>query len=227
MPVRLNEVLELLQGESNLHYAKSMSRFAIPAENALGIKLPVLRKLAREIGNDQKLAEDLWQHHYHESKLLATLIADPRQFKLKDADRWVKSVYSWDLCDQLCINILVKTDFAWKLPARWAPWEPEFERRAGIVMIAVLAVHHKKVLDEEFLQFVPLLKSYATDPRNFVKKAVNWAIRQMGKRRAFLHSHMICLCHQLLDLDSRSASSVARDALRELESDKLKMRLGI
>lgn len=223
----LNEVLSELEALAEPEKAKGLAHYGIPEENALGIRMPVLRKLAREIGKDQALAEELWQHRYHECKLLATLVAEPKRFSLADADCWVNDIYSWDVCDQLCINLLRETEYAWELPQRWAPEEQEFIRRAGIVMIAVMGVHFKKTPEEDFLQFVPLLKTYATDERNFVKKAVNWAIRQLGKRSAFLHPHMISLCHELLEMDSKAASWSARDALRELESEKIKFRLQV
>lgn len=213
----LSQILEQLQSKANPERARSLERFAIPSEKAFGITMPVLRKLAKEAGKDQVLAEQLWKEGPHECKLLATLIADPVKFSITQADRWVREIYSWDVCDQLCINLLSKTSYAWDLPRRWAPEEHEFTRRAGIVMIAVMAVHHKKVEDEEFLQFIPILKEYATDPRNFVKKAVNWAIRQMGKRSFFLHQYMLTLCYELLELDFKAAKWIARDALRELK----------
>lgn len=216
-----------LEALANPAQAKSVARYGIPAENALGIRMPVLRTLAKESGKNQALAEELWQHHYHECKLLAPLVAEPKKFPLRDADRWVQDIYSWDVCDQLCINLLKKTDYAWDLPQRWAPQEDEFTRRAGIVMIAVMAVHFKETPDREFLQFVPLLKTYASDERNFVKKAVNWAIRQMGKRSAYLYPHMIELSYALLQKESNAAQWSARDALRELESEKIRKRLEV
>ncbi len=213
----VERILQEFQKEANPQIAESLTRFAIPSEKAFGIRVPVLRKLAREIGKNQALADELWQEGPHECKLLATFIGEPSKFSVAQADNWVRDIYSWDVCDQLCINLLSKTSYTWELPQRWAPQEHEFTRRAGIVTIAVMAVHHKKVADEEFLQFIPILKQYATDPRNFVKKAVNWAIRQMGKRSVFLHQYMVTLCYELLELDSKSATWVARDALRELK----------
>ena len=223
----LAEINHWLERESEAGAAKPMAHFGIRAEKMYGIKLPALRKLAKEIGKNNDLAAQLWNAGHHEGKLLATLIAVPGEFSLEKADSWIEDIYSWDVCDQLCINLLSKVQYAWELPARWAPHEAEYERRVGIVMIAVLAVHHKKVSDGDFLQFLPLLKTYAADERNFVKKAVNWAVRQLGKRSAFLHPHILSLCHGLLQSDSRSAKWIANDALKELQSEKIKARLNL
>lgn len=223
----LDQVLQRLEKEANASQAKSIERWGISAEKAYGIKLPVLRKLAKEIGKDTRLAKQLWNEGHHEGKLLAGLVADPREVSLELMDKWVSEIYSWDVCDQLCINLLVKLDDRWSLPERWAHHESEYIRRAGLVMIVSLRIHDKKAKDEDFEAFFPLLKQYATDERNFVKKAVNWAIRELGKRSIDHHPAMIALCHELLEMDSKSAKWSARDALRELESEKVKERLGI
>ncbi len=223
----LNKILTRFEKEADATKAKSLNRFGVEADKAFGVTMPFVRRLAKEIGTDQGLAIRLWDEGHHELKLLASLIADPQKFTIELADQWVSEIYSWDVCDQLCINLLSKVSYAWELPGRYAPQEPEFTRRVGIVMVAVLGVHHKKVADKEFLQFIPILKEYSTDPRNFVKKAVNWAIRQMGKRSAFLHSHMVTLCHELLKLSSKPATWSAKDALKELESEKIKERMGL
>ena len=223
----LSEIISRLEAEANASQAKSIERWGISADEAYGIKLPVLRKLAKEIGKDTPLAEQLWNEGHHEGKLLAGLVANPKEVSLQLMDKWVSGIYSWDVCDQLCINLLVKLDDRWSLPERWAHYKSEYIRRAGLVMIVSLRIHDKKAKDQDFEAFFPLLKQYATDERNFVKKAVNWAIRELGKRSIDHHPKMITLCHELLEMDSKSAKWSARDALRELESEKVKERLGI
>lgn len=223
----LDQVLQRLQKEANASQAKSIERWGISADKAFGIKLPVLRKLAKEIGKDTPLAEQLWNEGHHECKLLAGLVANPKEVSLELMDKWVSEIYSWDVCDQLCINLLVKLDDRWSLPERWAHHESEYIRRAGLVMIVSLRIHDKKAKNEDFEAFFPLLKQYATDERNFVKKALNWAIRDLGKRSVDHYPKMIALCHELLEMDSKAAKWSARDALRELESEKVKQRLGI
>ncbi len=223
----LSQITNRLEREANVTQAKSIERWGISADKAYGIKMPVLRKLAKEIGKNTPLAEELWNEGHHECKLLAGLIANPKEVALEQMDRWVNEIYSWDVCDQLCINLLVKTDARWTLTERWIHNESEYVRRAGIVMIVALRIHDKKAKDKDLEQFFPLLKKYATDERNFVKKAVNWAIRELGKRSVDHYPIMISLCNELLEMDSKSARWSASDALRELKSEKVKARLGI
>lgn len=223
----LPEITACLEKEANATVAKSIERWGISADKAYGIKMPVLRKLAKEIGKDTPLAEELWNEGPHEGKLLAGLIANPKEVSLGQMDEWVNEIYSWDVCDQLCINLLVKKDERWTLTERWIHNEAEYVRRAGLVMMVALRIHDKKAKDKDFEQFFPLLKKYATDERNFVKKAVNWAIRELGKRSVNHYPKMISLCHELLEMDSKAARWSASDALRELKSEKIKARLGV
>lgn len=227
MSDRLGDILEFLTEHSDKSRAKSLAHFGVEADKAYGIKMPVLRKLAKEIGKDTALAEELWNEGHHEGKLLAGLVANPKEVSLEQMDKWVNEIYSWDVCDQLCINLLVKMDVRWTLTERWVHDKAEYVRRAGLVMIVALRIHDKKAEDKDFEQFFHLLKKYAADERNFVKKAVNWAIRELGKRSVNHHPKMISLCHELLQMDSKSAKWSASDALRELESQKIKARLGI
>ncbi len=220
-------ILQRLEEEASDPHAKSMSRFGISAAQAFGVKLPVLRKMAKEVGKDHDLALQLWDEGHHECKLLATLIAEPQRTTLNQMDSWVNAIYSWDVCDQLCINLLVKLEERWQLPERWAHEEAEYVRRVGLVMIVALRIHDKKAGDSDFEPFFYLLEKYATDERNFVKKAVNWAIRELGKRSVNHYPVMLNLCECLLQTDSKPAHWIARDALRELESDKVKQRLGL
>lgn len=227
MSDRLSDILGFLKERSDNAKAKSLSHFGVEANKAYGISMPVLRKLAKEIGKDTPLAEELWNEGHHEGKLLAGLIANPKEVTLEQMDRWVNEIYSWDVCDQLCINLLVKIDACWTLTERWIHNESEYVRRAGIVMIVALRIHDKKAEDKDLEPFFPLLKKYATDERNFVKKAVNWAIRELGKRSIKHYPIMISLCNELLEMDSKSAKWSASDALRELKSEKIKTRLAI
>lgn len=197
-----------------------MARFGIDTERALGIKIPELRRLAKEIGTDHDLARALWDTGVHEARILAGLIADPLRATLPLLDRWARDFNSWDLCDLVCANFIDRTHFAWTLPARWARREEEFVRRAAFALIAALAVHDKAAADERFTTFFPLITRYATDERNFVKKAVNWALRQIGKRNARLRKRAIALAREIREIDSRSARWIAADALRELDTRK-------
>ena len=194
-----------------------MAKFGINPEFALGIRIPVIRKLSKEIGKNHPLALQLWEAKYHEGRILASMISDPKETTPDLADSWIKDFNSWDLCDQTCMNLFEKLPFAWEKTVEWCSREPEFEKRTGYVMIARLAVSDKKTPDEKYEIFFPLLIKAATDPRNFVKKAVNWAIRQIGKRSLYLNKKMIALSRQLSLTDNKTARWIAADAIRELE----------
>ena len=192
----------------------------------MGVTMPQLRQYARKFGRDQELADLLWSSPIHEAKILATIIADPQNFPLEKADAWMRDLYSWDLCDQFCINVLVKTSYVLELPTRWAGEKAEFQKRAPMALIAVIAVHRKDLTDDDLLIYKSLLSDAATDQRNFVKKAVNWAIRQIGKRNDNLRREMILFSEELLELNDKAANWIARDAIRELQtkSEKLKTK---
>lgn len=202
-----------------------MARFGINPEFALGIRIPVLRKLSKDIGKNHQLALQLWDSKYHEGRILASMIANPKETTPELADEWIKDFNSWDLCDQTCMNLFNKLPFAWEKAVEWCKREPEFERRAGYVMMACLAVSDKKSADEKFDVFFPLLFQGAADPRNFVKKAVNWAIRQIGKRNLNLNKKMITLSRQLSMTDNKTARWITADAIRELESQAVQIML--
>ncbi|MFZ5845521.1 MAG: DNA alkylation repair protein [Patescibacteria group bacterium] len=193
-----------------------MARFGINPKNTLGIPIPVLRKLAKEIGKNHKLAQELWQSGLHEARILAGMIDDPSLVTRGQMDNWVKDFDSWDVCDQVCSNLFDKTSFAWQVVEKWPRDNREFVRRAGFTMMAVLAVHDKEASDKQFIAFFPLIKKYASDERNFVKKAVNWALRQIGKRNTHLRKEAVKVARELQTFDSKSSRWVANDALREL-----------
>lgn len=225
MQETVNDIVSDLKSLSSKSHKKSFSHFKIDDSNALGVSMPLIRNLAKGIGKDTELARHLWADGHHECKLLASIVADPKTFTSEDADSWVNDFYSWDICDQAASNLFRKTDFIWTKISSWVELEGEFQRRAGFASLAVLTVHHKKADDQLFLDCFPFIERYATDERNFVKKAINWAIREIGKRRKNLHPAVIELCHRLVDQDSPSSKWIASDALRELQSQKVLNRL--
>ncbi|MBU0629523.1 MAG: DNA alkylation repair protein [Candidatus Margulisbacteria bacterium] len=216
--MNVKELLVELKKQANPRNAAGMARFGINPKNALGISIPVLRGLAKKIGKDHQLAEQLWQSGIHEARLLAGFIDDYRQVTVKQMESWVKDFDSWDICDQVCSNLFDKTPVGYKKAVEWAVRKEEFVRRAGFVMMACLAVHDKTAPDEKFIRFFPLIKKYSTDERNFVKKAVNWALRQIGKRNKELCYLALELGEEIVKIDSPSAKWIARDAIRELKS---------
>lgn len=211
-----DEVLSRLKSQANPENVKGMVRFGINSTNTLGISTPFLRKLAKEIGKNHKLALELWDSKIHEARILASLIDDAKLVTSKQMDIWVNDFDSWDVCDQVCSSLFDKTPFSYQKIGVWCKDEREFVRRAGFVMIAVLAVHDKFSTDEKFNSLFPLIKKYSTDERNFVKKAINWALRQIGKRNKKLLKYALDCAKEIRKMDSKSARWIATDAIREL-----------
>ncbi|MDP1677552.1 MAG: DNA alkylation repair protein [Bacteroidota bacterium] len=216
----LKEVLLQLQILGSKKNIDGMKRFNISFTKAFGVSAPNIRFLAKEIKKDHQLAIELWNTGYHDARILATLIADPRSANLKLLDQWTSEIENWAQCDACCAEFYQKTKYAQTLPFRWAKRKKEFVRRAGIVMIAEMAVHHKNMNDEFFEQYFQLLKQYSTDDRNFVKKGVNWALRQIGKRNMVLQKKTIALAREIQKIPFSSARWIATDAIRELTSFK-------
>ncbi len=219
------EVLKRLKSMSNPEAVEGMARFGIVIKNAYGVSIPHLRKMAKEIGKDHKLAGQLWRSGIHEARLLAGMIDDPQMVTQEQLEKWVKDFDSWDICDQCCSNLFDKTDFAYSKAVEWSKREEEFVKRAGFVLMACFAVHDKKAKDRKFEKFFPIIKSEATDDRKFVKKAVNWALRQIGKRNPELNRMAIKTAEEMIKKDSKSARWIASDALRELGSQTVQRRL--
>lgn len=216
--MNLKEILAELKKHANSKNVAGMARFGINPKNTLGISIPTLRALAKKIGKDHRLAAELWQTGIHEARLLAGFIDDYKQVTDQQMERWVKAFDSWDICDLVCSNLFDKTPLPYKKAREWAVRKEEFVRRAGFVMMACLAVHDKKAPDEKFKPFFPLIKKYSTDERNFVKKAVNWALRQIGKRNKTLNVQALKVGEEIVKIDSPAAKWIARDAIRELKS---------
>jgi len=220
------EVINRLKSLSNPKNVEGMARFGINSESALGVSTPDLRKLAKEIGKNHKMAQKLWSSGIHEARILASMVDEPEKTTEKQMDKWIKDFDSWDVCDQCCMNLFWQVPFIYKKAKEWCSRKEEFERRAGFAMMAVLALKDKKAEDKKFDQFFPLIKKYSTDERNFVKKAVNWALRQIGKRNMNLNKKAIEVAKEIQKIDS-SVKWIATDALRELTSDTIQKRLKI
>jgi len=204
---------------------EGMARFGINPENAYGVSVPNLRMMAKEIGRNHVLAQQLWSSGIHEARILASMIDVPEKVTEKQMETWVKDFASWDVCDQCCSNLFDKTEFAYQKAVEWSKRNEEFVKRAGFVLMATLSVHDKKANDTEFLKFLPIIERESVDDRNFVKKAVNWALRQIGKRNVDLHKKAIKAAREIQRLDSKSAQWIAADALRELTSPAIQKRL--
>jgi 3-methyladenine DNA glycosylase AlkD len=202
-----------------------MARFGIATGTALGISVPKLRALAKEIGRDHALAEEMWAASVHEARILAALVGDPKNVTAEQMERWVVEIDSWDVCDGVCSTLWDRTPFAYTKAREWSAREDEFVKRAAFVLMAALAVHDKKAPDDRFLAMLPLIEREAHDERNFVKKAVNWALRQIGKRNRRLNVAAIEAGERIRSRGTRAARWIAADALRELRSEKVRARL--
>jgi 3-methyladenine DNA glycosylase AlkD len=202
-----------------------MAHFGIETASALGIAVPELRRLAREFGRDHALAAELWATGVHEARSLACMVEEPARVTSKQADAWARDIDSWDLCDGFAYDLISYTPLAWKKPAQWGRSRHEFTKRAAFALIAGIAVHGKQAPDAEFIALLPLIRTASDDDRHFVKKAVNWALRQIGKRNLALNRAAIVCAEELRKLDSRPARRIAADALRELRSDAVQVRL--
>lgn len=219
------EVLTCLKALADPQAVQAQAHFGVTGKDRLGLSVPQLRAIAKDIRTDHALALDLWNTAIPDARILATLIADPARLTPAQMDAWTTDFTSWDVCDAACTNIYVSTPHAWDKVYQWAREDPEFTRRAGFVLIACLAVHDKSAPNDKFTATFALIKRHAVDPRNFVRKAVNWALRGIGKRNLALNQAAVVCAEDLLTLNDRTANWIARDALRELNSEKIIARI--
>ena len=217
----VENVLGKMRSVANPKSLEGMSRFGINTKKAYGVSIPNLRTLAKEIGKNHELALQLWTSQIHEARILASMIDDPRMVTEKQMEDWVKDFDSWDLCDQCCGNLFDKTKMASEKVIVWSRREEEYVRRAGYVLMAELAVHDRDAPNKEFVEFLSIIEGNPIDERNFVKKAVNWAIRQIGKRNQYLNRAAIRTAKRIQQADSKAARWISSDALRELTSKKV------
>jgi 3-methyladenine DNA glycosylase AlkD len=223
--VRLEQVLKELRSQASPENVKAMARFGIASSGTLGVSLPYLRGLSKKIGKDHALALRLWESGLHEARILASLVDDPASVSPAQMESWASDFDSWDVCDQCCGNLFDKTKHAYRKALEWSNRPEEFVKRAGFSMMAELAVHDKRPSDAVFEGFLQAIIRGADDDRNFVKKAVNWALRQIGKRNSKLNERALRVARELARSESRSARWVASDAIRELESEKVRRRI--
>lgn len=218
-------VLERLRKLSNPANVAGMARYGINPENTLGISIPVLRSIAKEIGKDHNLAQELWASGVHEARILAAFVDDPQQVTEAQMEKWAADFDSWDVCDQVCGSLLDRSPYAYQKAVEWSGREAEFVKRAGFALMAWLAVHDKKARDEQFESFFPAIIRESTDGRNYVRKAVNWALRNIGKRNQSLNQRAIETAEEIVRIDSKTARWIANDALKELTSLSIQSRL--
>ena len=225
MKIQPEDVLKKLKSLGDPAAVEGMARFGINPENTYGVSVPALRRMAKEIGRDHILAQRLWASGIHEAWLLAGLVDDPAAVNEAQMEAWAKDFDSWDVVDGSCSNLFEKTPFAYQKAVAWAGRQEEYVKRAGFVLMARLAVGTKKADDKTLETFFPYIEREADDARNYVKKAVNWALRQIGKHSPTLNRKAIAAARRIAQQDSPSARWIAADALRELTGPAVQSRL--
>jgi 3-methyladenine DNA glycosylase AlkD len=218
--MNLKEVMAILNSKQNPRNVEGMKRFGIRGEKLLGISVVELRKIAKLIGKNHQLAEELWDTEVHEARIVASLIENPDTMTEKQMEKWVSEIDSWDVCDMLTGSLLDKSDMAVKMMPKWAKDKREFVRRTPFSMMAWIACHNKNLNNEDFDKYFLLIKETSTDERNFVKKAVNWALRGIGKRNMELREKALKVAEEIKKMDSKAAKWIASGAINELSSTK-------
>jgi len=220
-----DEIIKKLKSLANPKNLAGMARFGINSKNTLGVSILNLRETAKQTGKNHMLALELWDSGIHEARILASMVEEIDKISEKQMDSWARDFDSWDVCDQVCMNLFYQLPVASKKCFKWAVKKEEFVRRAGFALIACLAFKNKKLTDKEFLKFFPLIKKYSNDERNYVRKAVNWALRQIGKRNLALNKAAIKEAKEIFKISNKAARWIAGDALRELQSEAVQRRL--
>ena len=219
------DLLRQLHEKANSANLEGMRRFGIAVDNRLGVSVADMRLMVKGIGKNHALALAMWKTGLGEGKIVASMVDEPEKVTEAQMDEWAMGFDSWDVCDQVCMNLFEKSPFAWKKIAEWSEREETFVKRAAFALIACLAWHSKQARDEDFIRVFPIIKRGATDDRNFVKKAVNWALRNIGKRNLNLNKAAVDLAKELRQTGSKTAKWVGSDAVRELESGAVQNRL--
>lgn len=220
-----SEILDHLESLADPKAVEGMAKFGITPEKAYGVSMPVLRDIAKGMRKSHELAQWLWLNGSRETRILASLVDDPKLVTEEQMERWASEFDYWEICDQVCMNLFQKIPLVWQKASEWSSREDESHKRAAFVLMSRLAVKEKKAPDEQFEAFLPLIKREADDDRNMVKKAISWALRQIGKRNLNLNAKAIETAEEIQKMDSKAAKWIASDTLRELRSDKIKQRL--
>jgi 3-methyladenine DNA glycosylase AlkD len=221
-----NEVLSWLERHGSQKAVEGMARYGIESElRVFGVPMGTLLKLSKQLGKDHDLAQDLWQSGCYEARLLAALVDDPARVTSRQMDAWAASFENWADCDTVCFKLFDQSPIAWKKLRPWASSSKEFVRRASFALMACLALHDKDTDDDRFLSLLPLIEKGARDERNFVKKAVSWALRSIGERSPDLHLAALAVAGRLAESTSVSCRWIAKDVAGQLKSKAVQARL--
>jgi 3-methyladenine DNA glycosylase AlkD len=222
---QVDDALAWLKRRSTRAIRDGMARFAIPSGNAYGVAMRDIKALGKQLGHDQKLAVALWNTGVYEARMLASFVGDPDVLTAAQMDRWCKQFDSWAICDAMCFNLFDDSPHAWAKVTEWSRRPRAFEKRTGFALLWSLSVHDKQAGDAPFLRGLALIEREAADDRNFVRKAVNMALRAVGKRNRALNAAAVAVAQRLAATDDRTARWVGKDALRELTSASVLRRL--
>jgi 3-methyladenine DNA glycosylase AlkD len=221
----VEEIVERLRPLARPNALEGMARFGIATEHALGVSMPDLRAMGKSLGRNHALALDLWRTPLRETRILASLVADPQQMTEELMEAWARDFADWEVCDQCCFNLFGKTPFARHFALEWSGAEPEFVKRAGFVLMARIATTDKRADNASFEPLFALITRESGDQRNYVRKAVNWALRQIGKRNRVLNERAVAVARTLAESENKTARWIGSDALRELTSEAVLARL--
>jgi 3-methyladenine DNA glycosylase AlkD len=221
----VDAAIKWLQRHSTKRTLDGMARYGIPSDNAFGVSVGDIRRLAKEIGRNHKLAVALWKTKSYEGRMLACFVDDPQEVTAAQMDRWCRDFDSWAICDTACFHLFDRTSVAWKKARQWSKSHDEFVKRAAFALMASLVVHDKTASDAQFRTFLPMIERGANDDRNFVKKAVNWALRTIGKHSPELNAAALAVAERLASSKQASPRWVGKDAHRELTSAAVHKRL--
>jgi 3-methyladenine DNA glycosylase AlkD len=219
------EVLEMLKAKAEPENLEGMKRYGMTLEKRLGVSVPEMRKIAKQLGKDHLLAQGLWQTGIAEAMIVASMVGEPEKVTGQQMETWVKEINSWDVCDQVCMNLFDKAPLAWRKVFDWSNRKEEYVKRAAFALLACLAWHDKEAPDDAFTRMLPVIKSGANDDRNYVKKAVSWALRNIGKRNAHLHVAALATANELKAMESKTARWIANDVIRDLTGETAQRRL--
>ncbi len=220
-----NEIVQAIKLQRNEKNILGQKRFGITGAESYGLSMPQLRSIAKSVGKNHALAQDLWATQIREARHIAVMIAEKDKVTERLMERWVKDFDSWDIVDNCCSTLFCRTPFAYNKVLEWSNRKREFEKRAAFSLMAFLAVHDKKQSDKAFDEFLEIIIRESDDQRNFVKKAVNWALRQIGKRNIRLCNKAIAACKTIHAKGDAASRWIANDALRELEKYKQEGRI--
>jgi len=221
----VEETLKKLKAKARPDQLEGMAQYGMTAGRRLGVSVPDMRKMAKELGKDHELAIELWKTGIPEARIMAAMIDEPEKLSEAQMEDWVKDINSWDVCDQVCMNLFEKTPLAWKKIFDWSGRKEEFVKRTAFALIACLAWHDKDAEDAKFVKLFPVIERGAPDERSIVKKSVSWALRNIGKRNPRLNKAAIKAAKEILRTKSKTAHWIASDAIRELESEAVQRRL--